>query len=259
MEREKINQAVINYQNSLVTEKSESFVAAIVKANMPVRPPDYESLPQEDRREKQWRYMQHNFFQNIDLKDERLLRTPFLFERIDYYVHKLTVQHPDTIALAIDQVLKQMEPGSEMLKIYLSHYLNEAARAKIVGMDAIYVYLIDNYYSKGLAPWSDEENLRKFKENADRLRPILIGKTAPDLKMEKRDGSVINLYDVDSEFTVLYFWRYDCGYCKESTPKIKAFYDKWKTQGVSLFAVCAKVGKEVPPCWEYIDDQDIND
>lgn len=258
-EREKINQEVVDYQDRLIKEEANSFVSAIIKANRPVSPPDYEGLTEDKKREKQWRYMQRNYFNNINLKDERLLRTPFLFERIDYFVHKLHIQHPDSVAIAIDKVLRQMEPGSDMLKVYLSHYLNESARSKIVGMDAIYVYLIDNYYAKGKAPWTDEETLRKFKENADRLRPILIGRTAPDIEMERRDGSKINLYEVDSEYTILYFWRYDCGHCKESTPHMKEFYKKWKDKGVTLFAICSKVGKEVPPCWEYIDEQEIGD
>lgn len=258
-ERAEINEAVEDYQQKLIQDKKDSFVAAIVKANQPIIPPDFEELPEDKRRERQWRYMQKNYFQNINLKDERLLRTPFLFERIDYFIHKLHVKHPDTIALAIHTVLQKMKPGSDMLKVYLSHYLNEAARSKIVGMDGVYVFLIDNYYSKGLAPWSDEETLRSFRENADRLRPILIGKTAPDIKMQRRDGSEISLHEVKDEYTVLYFWRYDCGHCKESTPKMQEFHNKWKDKGVSLFAVCAKVGKEVPPCWEYIDEQGIND
>ncbi|MEL6276804.1 MAG: redoxin domain-containing protein, partial [Bacteroidota bacterium] len=218
-----------------------------------------DELPEEERRLRGWRYLQGHFFDNINLKDERLLRTPFLFERIDYFVHKLHVQHPDSISIAIDKVLGQMQPGTDMFKTYLVHFLNEAARSQLVGMDAIYVHLIDNYYAKGFAPWTEEEQMKKFIENADRLRPLLIGKTAPDIEMEKRDGSKVNLYSVDSDFTILYFWRYDCPSCKKSTPIMQEFYEKWKDRGVTLFAVCSKTTKEVPPCWDYIDENGIGD
>ncbi|PHI19353.1 DUF5106 domain-containing protein [Lewinellaceae bacterium SD302] len=258
-EREEIDKNVKQYQEDLINNHSETFAAAIIRANKPVSPPAYTDLPEEKRREKQWRYMQKHYFDNLDLSDQRLLRTPFLFERIDYYVHKLHVKHPDSIALAIGKVLEQMEPGTDMLKVYLSHYLNEAARSKVVGMDAIYVYLIDNYYNKGLAPWADEDMLRKFRENADKLRPILIGKTAPDIKMQKRDGSSVSLHEVDSDYTILYFWQYECGHCQKSTPVMKEFYEKWKDQGVELFAVCTKVGKEADGCWDYIDEKEISD
>lgn len=257
--RQAINAEVEVYQQKVITEKPESFVAAIISANLPVTPPDFKEASDEERPTKQWRYVQDHYFDHLDLQDERLLRTPFLFTKIDYYVHRLHVQHPDSIAQAMDKVLKQMDENGDLFKTYLISFLNEAAKSEIVGMDAIYVFLIDNYYATGKAPWTDDEQLQKFIDNADRLRPLLIGKTAPDLKLEKRDGTSINLYDVETDYTVLYFWRYDCGHCKKSTPAMKEFYEKWKDNGVTLFAICAKTGKDVAPCWEYIDENEIND
>ena len=244
------------WQRAYIKKNPTAYTAAIIKSTLPNNPPEFTG---EDARERGWRWMQAHYFDNLDLRDERLLRTPFLFQRIDYFVHKLNVQHPDSIAASIGVVLNRMDPKSEMFKTYLIHYLNEAAASKLVGMDAIYVYLIDNYYAKGLAPWTEEDQLVKFMENADNLRPLLIGKTAPDIEMERRDGSRISLHDVEAPYTILYFWRYDCGHCKKSTPFMKEFYDKWKSRGVELFAACVKVTKEVPDCWKYVDENGMND
>lgn len=258
-QRKAIDQAVMDYQKDLVLQQPKSFAAAIINTNEVLIPPDYPELEESERQLKQWRYVQAHYFDKIDLQDERLLRTPFIFQRIDHFIHKLNVQHPDTISQAIDQVLKRMNPEHDFFKMYLVHYLNEAAKSKLVGMDAVYVHLIDTYYRKGLAPWTDEELLNTFLENADRLRPLLIGKTAPDISMQKRDGSTVSLHNINTDFTVLYFWRYDCGQCKKSTPDMKAFHEKWKDKGVTLFAVCTKTAKEVPGCWEYIDENETND
>lgn len=258
-QRKAIDQAVLDYQKSLIEQQPASFAAAIINTNEVLIPPDYPELEEADRQLKQWRYVQAHYFDKIDLRDERLLRTPFIFQRIDHFVHKLHVQHPDTISLAIDAVLERMDPQSDFFKMYLVHYLNEAAKSNLVGMDAVYVHLIDKYYRKGLAPWTDEELLQTFLENADRLRPLLIGKIAPDISMQKRDGSSVSLHDINTDFTILYFWRYDCGQCKKSTPDMKAFHEKWKDKGVTLFAVCTKTTKEVAGCWEYIDENETND
>ncbi len=257
-QRKRIDEEVKAYQDEILSQHPNSFAAAIIRTNEVVIPPDYPELSETDRQLKQWRYVQNHYFDLIDLRDERLLRTPFIFQRIDHFVHKLNVQHPDTISLAIDKVLARMDPASDFFKMYLVHYLNEAAKSKLVGMDAVYVHLIDQYYRQGLAPWTEEELLQTFLDNADRLRPLLIGKTAPDIRMEKRDGSSLSLYDVKTDFTILYFWRYDCGECKKSTPIMKAFYEKWKDKGVSLFAVCTKTAKEITGCWDYIDENETN-
>lgn len=255
---EQLNEEVVNYQKQLIADHPDYLTAAIIRVNLPNNPPTFEGT-EEDVQLKQWRWMQAHYFDNVDLSDERLLRTPtaILYDRIDYFVHKLHVQHPDTISQAIDKVLEKMPQGGENFRVYLIHFLNDAARSKLVGMDAVYVHLVDNYYAKGLAPWSDEEQLEKIVDNADKLRPILIGKTAPNFTAQRKDGSRVSLHEVDSPFTILYFWRYDCGHCKESTPIMKEFYETYKEKGVEIFALCTKTGDKVPPCWEYIDEKEI--
>jgi thiol-disulfide isomerase/thioredoxin len=255
---ETINEEVTAYQQRIVREHPNTMTGAIVRANRNADMPEFTGTP-EEQQEKRWRYMQEHWFDDVDLSDPRLLRTPFLFDKIDTYVHKLQVQHPDTIARAIDYVLEKTGDAEETFRFYLVHYLNEAARSNIVGMDAVYVHLVENYYKKGLADWSDEESLKKILENSEALKPLLIGKTAPNLLMQKRDGSKIALHDVDSKYTVLYFWRYDCSHCKKATPHMKAFYDEFKDKGVELFAVCVKYTDDVSGCWDYIDENEIGD
>jgi len=255
---DEINQQVADYQQRVIREHPESLTAAIIKANQNIDLPQFEGS-KEEVQVQNWRYMQQHFWDKIDLSDPRLLRTPFLFERTDYFVHKLQVQHPDTIARAIDVVLEKMEPAEESFRYYLVHFLNESARSKIVGMDAVYVHLADKYYKSGKADWAEDESLQKIVENAETLKPLLIGKIAPNITLQKRDGSAIALHDVKSDYTVLYFWRYDCGHCKESTPFMKDFYNNFKDKGVELFAVCVKFTDDVPACWEYVDENEIGD
>ncbi|MEL7161280.1 MAG: TlpA disulfide reductase family protein, partial [Bacteroidota bacterium] len=87
---------------------------------------------------------------------------------------------------------------------------------------------------------------------------LLIGKTAPNMKMKRRDGTPVELYDIKANYTVLYFWQFACPSCKKSTPHMKEFYEKWKDKGVEIFSICTKQG-EIDKCWEYIDDNAIDD
>lgn len=253
-----ISEKVNAHQQQLIAKHPESFTAAIVKANQPNDPPAYEELAEEDRNPARLKWLLEHYFDPIDLKDDRLLRTPFLFERVNYFVDRLHVQHPDTVAQAIDKVLAKMDPESEMFKYYVVHFTNKAAKSKFVGMDAVYVHMVDMYYKSGLAYWAEPEQLTTMTEDVDRIRPLLIGKDAPNLKMSRRDGSPVELYDVDARYTILYFWKYDCASCKKSTPHMKEFYEKWKDKDVEIFSVCTKQN-ELEKCWEYIDDKEIGE
>ncbi|MFK8162473.1 MAG: redoxin domain-containing protein [Lewinella sp.] len=258
-ELEAINKEVEAHQQAQVQEHPTSFVAAIINANRPNNPPAYDDITNEDdRRNAQLDWLREHYFDPINLKDDRLLRTPFLFSRINYYVDRLYIQHPDTISRAIDYVLAKMDPTSELFKYYVVHFTNKAAKSDIVGMDGVYVHMIDNYYRNGRAYWSDPEQMATMIENADKNRPLLIGKQAPNLQMSRRDGSPVNLYDLEAKYTVLYFWQFACPSCKKSTPYMKEFYAKWKSKGVEVFAVCTKQ-RELPKCWEYIDDNEIGE
>ena len=257
---EELDKEVKAYQQGMIDTHPQAFVSAIIKANRPALPPDFaDAANDEARRELQWRWLQQHYFDGLDLNDERLLRTPFFFERVNYYVNTLQVRHPDTLAKAIDFVLSKFDPQGEAFKFFTVHFTNEAAASNIVGMDALYVHLVDTYYRGGKAYWTDEEQLVKMAETTDRLRPLLIGKTAPDLKMVTRAGEPITLYDVDAEYTVLYFWRYDCPACKKSTPHMKEFYQKWKDKNVKIFSVCTKGEDELGKCWDYVDEQGTGD
>jgi hypothetical protein len=149
--RAALDQQVRAFQNKIIKDHPASLTAAIIRANLPLDVPEFEGS-EEEKQLQRWRYSQRHYFDNIDLADERMLRTPFLFQRVDQYVHKLNVQHPDTISKAIGEVLERMKPAEESFKYYLIHFLNEYARSNIVGMDAVYVYLVNNYYATGLAP-----------------------------------------------------------------------------------------------------------
>ncbi|MEM8524078.1 MAG: redoxin domain-containing protein [Bacteroidota bacterium] len=264
---EDLNDEVSDYQKKLVEKHPKSLTAAIVKANMPLQEPKYEGKDDMEIQRNRWRWNQEHYFDNLNLGDPRLLRSPFLFQKVNDYVDKMVVQHPDTISIAVDRVLNLMRPAPETFKYYLIHFLNKYAGSKIVGMDAVYVHIVDNYYAKGAAPWTEEEQLAKIIDNANKLRPILIGQTAPNIKMQTRDKKEINLYDVKTPYTVLLVWDPDCGHCKKSMPDIKKFYEEYKDKGVEIFAICNKSWtrdddgnisfKEVEKCWEYIDDNEI--
>ncbi len=257
-ELEDLNDDVLKYQRQVVAADPTSLNSLIIKSNLPLDIPEYEGTDEEVNTLK-WRWMQKHYFDNIALDDSRMLRTPFLMQRINYFIEKLQVQHPDTLSQAIDVVLEKMQDSELNFKYYLIHFLNHYASSKYVGMDAVYVHLVEKYYATGRAPWTDEEQLQKIIDNAAKLKPLLIGKVAPNILMERKDGSKIALHDVDSPYTVLYFWRYDCGHCKKSTPHMKAFYDGFHDQGVEIFAACAKLRDEVPECWDYIEENKIGE
>lgn len=257
--QEEIDALVKGYQTNLIEQYPNTFAASIIKANMPFDMPEFKGDTEEAIQMEQLDWIRSHYFDNIDLSDPKMIRTPFFFEKVTYFLKTFYSQHPDSITPALIRVLDAMEPAEENFQFFLVHYLNEYAKSNIVGMDAVYVNLVDTYYASGRAPWTDSDQLDKIIENANGLKPTLIGEIAPNIKLEKKDGNTFNLHDIQSKYTVLYFWRFDCGHCQESTPIVKKFYESFKDRGVSLVAVCTKFTDDIKGCWDYVEENEIAD
>ena len=256
-ELNQLDEGVRNYQKQLIADNPGTLAAAIVGANINLEMPEFAGTD-EEKQYKRFYYTRDHYFDHIDLSDDRLLRTPFMFGRVKTFIDQLHIQTPDSIIRGVDYILQETKPGKDMFRYYLIHFLNKYAGSKVVGMDAVYVHIAKNYYEKGLATWTDEEQLQKIIDNANKIEPLLIGKKAPNITMQKRDGTPVELYKIDSEYTILYFWRYDCGHCKESTPYMKEFYEQYKDKDITLMAGCLKFQEDVKGCWDYIDENGID-
>lgn len=255
-ELDKLDDRVSKEQNKLLQDHPEFITTMLVNANKPIDIPDFEGLD-GDVKEKKYRYYKAHYFDNIELANPSSLRTPYFHTKIMDYLEKMTVQVPDSIAESMDYILKEVQPAEDTYRFYLSYFLNDAAKSKIVGYDAIYVHLMDNYYSKGLAPWSEEDNLKKLKQNAERLRPVLIGKKVDDITLYKEDGAEFKLSDVTSKYTVIMFWAPDCGHCKKAMPDAIAFNEKFKDRGVTFLAVCTKTKDKYQSCWDVLEEKNM--
>ncbi|MEM9991202.1 MAG: DUF4369 domain-containing protein, partial [Bacteroidota bacterium] len=198
-----IDEDVRNKQKQVIAEHGDKIVGAIIKANLALDIPEFEGETEEDTRRKAYYWQLEHYFDNLNLGDTRIMRSPFLFQKVLGYVEKSVIQHPDTIAKAVDKVLEMMRPSEETFKYYLIHFLNKYANAKIVGQDAVYVHLVDEYYKKGDAPWTEEEQLEKIIDQSDKLKPLLIGKIAPNITTYTKDNEAITLHDFKAKYTVL--------------------------------------------------------
>lgn len=253
-----IDAEVKEVQNNVVKKYPKSYTAFLIKANQEIVIPEYMDADEAVRRQKQYEYFRAHYFDNFDLNDLRAIRSGLMNQKIDFYLQKLTYQVPDSQSVAMDYLLYSMDKNPDAFQYYLVEFLNESARSKRMGMDAVYVHLVDNYYKKGLATWMDEEQLEKLISQAETLRPILIGKTAPDLELYKQNGESIRISDIDAEYTVLFFWAPDCGHCKKSIPSIIDFYNAYKDRGVKILAICTKTGADLAPCWDAIEERGMD-
>ncbi len=229
-----LNDMVEAYQRKVAEVNPDKFAAKEILMSVENQPP---TEMQEDKLASYY-YFKNHYFDNIDLKDDRIVRTPIFQGRLTKYINTTLIQNPDTLIVEIDKLVDRLEPGSELFK-YIVHYTTyNFETSKIMGMDKVFVHMVDNYYSGDQPYWMSEENLEKIREKADTKRNVLIGMKAPELKLCDTLGNWISTYtDIKTKYVVLYFYNPDCGHCKKETPKLVDFYNESDKDLVSIYAV----------------------
>lgn len=262
-ELEKLNQEVKHQWNTLIEENPGTLLALFLKGIQEVEIPDFEvpegaSNPDSLLRIKKYRYYREHYFDNIDLTDARILRTPFFGRKIENYFSSVLPQIPDTLLNEAIKLIEKTRPSSEVFRFMVSNLFNYANDSQIMGMDKMLVGLAEKYYLAGEATWADEEFLEKLETRVKEIKPTLIGNKAHDLKMQSFNGQYYRLYEINAPVTILVFWEPDCGHCKKAIPKLNEIYQKKLIdKGVKIFAVYTQ-GNE--PEWvDFIEKNQLYD
>jgi len=248
------------YLKSVVKANEGNFLGTLVKGLLPIDIPKFTipigyKNPDSIRWVMNYNYNKDHFFDNIDLNDERLIRTPLLYSRLDSFFTNVLIQSPDTINKEIDKLINKCSSNYKMFQFVSVYLFNHFRESEIMGHDAVMVKIADDIYLSGKADWVTREFKDDLRKQIDLIRPNLIGKKAENMVMDSYKGIFVSLYDVEKDFTVLYFWEPNCGHCQEATPKLKAYYDKPKDYSLEVFAVCTTADKEK---WtKYIEDNKL--
>ncbi|MBS1772013.1 MAG: DUF5106 domain-containing protein [Bacteroidetes bacterium] len=183
-------------------------------------------------------YFKGHYWDYFNFKDDRLIHTPIYDQKLDEYFNKYLLPTPDSLEKEADMLLAKARGRKELFK-YTLHWITQwANESKIMGLDEVFVYLVENYHMKGDAYWMDNETLNKYIDRARKIAPNVIGNIAPDIAIKGMDGSVKKLYDVKAKYTLLIFWSPDCGHCQQEMPKIDSAYKAvLKNKGVKIFAL----------------------
>jgi thiol-disulfide isomerase/thioredoxin len=252
-----IRDEIAEYQLKLSEENKGTFTSrlllAMQKPQMPEIPAEEANDPEAKNR--QFFFYKDHYFDNFDLSDPGLLKTPLYQPKLDDYVDNLTFKHPDSIKLSCDYLLSMSEPNQETFRYVLVKLTNKYETSKIMGMEEIFVYLAENYYLTGKAYWADEDLIEKFRTRVNELKPNLIGSIAPDIVLLDSTLNQIQLSNIDSRFVILYFFDPDCSHCKKVTPKLYQLYKQIKVKDVEVLAACTVT--DVDKWKKYIRSNDL--
>ncbi|MBN1339980.1 MAG: DUF5106 domain-containing protein [Bacteroidales bacterium] len=244
-----INQLVGNYKNDFIAGHPGSFMSVIFRA---MKEPDIEAAKASG---SPYRYLADHYWDNFDLTDDRLLRTPLYHRKLSTFFNNVVFQHPDSIVAEADRLIEKLRSNREMFKYTVWFLTFKYETSNIMGFDEIFVHMAEKYYGRGEAFWADSSVVAAMVKRAGQLRPVLLGSVAPELILIDTSGSFISLHQTKGEYTLVLFYETDCGHCKTEIDKIKEWHTS-DTTGLVVFAVCTDTSLSV---WKkFIEEKNLD-
>ncbi|WP_281635727.1 thioredoxin-like domain-containing protein [Flavobacterium marginilacus] len=268
-----------NYLSEMINLKSEKTAKDIPKASNG-RPDSIYS----------YNYYKKHFWHGVNFEDDAMLNNPFFANKIKQYFNNVVVQNPDSICVEIDRMMLKTKQGTKMNMFLLAYFTSTYEIPKIMGMDKVFVYMVDNYFKTGKAKGVYDDSVIKIIINRGNvLTPLQLGKTAPELYMidipghdkiakmgfdtaktgeeitkiyyankEEIEKNYMRLSSVKADYLILLFWDVDCSHCQKEVPIILELYHELlkEKKDVKVFGVYTQ--NEFDKYKKYIIDNKID-
>ncbi len=221
----------ILFTDSLIEHKNYASDLILVDRFMP--------LNLDDDLKKQRDYLISNFFNDVNFNDLSLIPTYVLTDKILEFILLQTTpdQNKDqqimSFILGIDNVLYRASINYEMYK-YIFQYLIEGFYE--LGYEDIVDYMSRIPYSEEIDCNDEQYNeLLSIVEFNSRVR---LGSIAENISGKTIFNEDFDMYSIDNDFTIVYFWSYSCDHCRDNVKYLKKFLDE--NENFSLVAVSVK-------------------
>lgn len=271
--QKELDKKIIDYERDFLNNHKASFIGDVMNLKMEKILTD---IPKASNGRPDsllvYNYYKKHYWDNVDFKDDGIMRNPFFHNKLKKYFESVIVTHPDSAIVEVDRILEKTKQGSMLYKIILSNLVYTFESSKRMGFDKVFVHLSDQYFKTGKASgiYDDESVVSKIIKRADLLKPLLIGAPAPDLAMIKAEDFPIvknmgfesaknseeatkvyyaneaklnkmfyHLNSVTADYIILVFWDVDCGHCQKEIPKLIDLYNDLKKEKkeVKVFSV----------------------
>jgi thiol-disulfide isomerase/thioredoxin len=194
------------------------------------------------------------------------------------------------VAVEIDRMMDKTQPETLIGKLLLAHFTYNYQTSKIMGFDKVFIHIVDKYFKTGKANLVyDEEVVKQIIKQGDKIRPLLVGKKAPDLTMiNATDRDIVakmgfekaktseevtklfydnqtklnlmfnNLYSLKADYLILAFWDVDCSHCKVEIPKLLEEYHKLKNENKDIKVYCVYTQNDGEKYLKYISENKLD-
>ena len=166
----------------------------------------------------------HRILSLVDFTDGRLCHSASAFF---YFAHKYltsdSLESVDEIITEVDTILTRAARGGRyQCGLYAQWLHGIFDKTGDPYYEPVMLHIYDTY-DRG---WIPEDRERQIKRQMDRIRKLAPGAQIPELTAFDINGKQHSTNEIQTKYTVLWFWDPDCDHCQEETPVLHDLYQK---------------------------------
>ena len=166
----------------------------------------------------------HKVLSSVDFTDGRLCHSEsFLFPLIQGYLLSDSRESASEIINEVDSILTRAARGGRyQCGLYAQWLYGIFDQTGDPYYEPVLLHIYDTY-DRG---WIPEDQERRIKRQMDRIRKLAPGAQIPELTAFDINGKQHSTNEIQTKYTILWFWDPDCDHCQEETPVLHDLYQK---------------------------------
>ncbi len=171
------------------------------------------------------------FWDNFEFSDQRIISTPYFYNKFKTYIDKITMQTADSVYKAMEDFINiANQKGGQLYSQYIIDlYLEKLPLMPFSFNESLYVQIVENLINKGKTPWLSISDIERHNINTEAIKPFLPNNKFPNIN---------NLHDIKSKYTIIHFHSATCESCKKNIENLIDFYNnqanKYDTKIISI-------------------------
>lgn len=236
---DKLNEEVVKYQKDLIANKPNLLFTKLLKMSIdPEIPAAPDSLDEAGKARFNYYWFREHYWDNVDFNSPASIRDQAIHRLIERYITQTLPQIPDTLCVESKKLIDRLGNNEDLFKYFVNFITYTAETSKVMCMDRLFVFMVDNYYNTGRVTWMEEAKMKQIREAADNKRFCLCGDIAQDIILpDTTETNWVSMKNTGGKYTLLVIWESTCGHCKKEVPLLLDLYHKWKDRGLVVYAI----------------------
>lgn len=250
----RINNEMRDFQTRTAKANAGTLFGSIVATSTYLQDPPQEIV--SDRRAFQRYYIEH-FFDNFAWNDPRIFNTPIVEQKLKEYcnlIYQLDNPDYDTLVVAALNKAKVNQTSYEYLFDALQYVLGRIVSPYKV--EHTYIAMLKDALTY---PKLNEDRKRHHTRELGFINKNLAGDTIPNFVMVLANGDTTTMYDIQSEYTILYLQHPTCPTCHNVRNMMKNFPKLNQAIESGRLKVVMVYFEDDPKVWSnYINSSEAN-